>query len=83
MVDLKIGRWGGGQYGVTFFGTEEQVRKVAGGWTEPEAAAVDPAQLDALADDEPAAPSAPPMADLGAAVFDLGVALNRAGVARW
>jgi len=63
----------------TYFGTEAQVRAIAGGYQATEA--TDPAQLDALEDPKPE-PS--PMTDLGAHVFSLGVALNQIGtVARW
>jgi len=66
-----------------YFGTEAQVRAIAGGYRAAEEVTTDPAQLDAL-EEAAATPDRPPMTDLGAQAFDLGVALNKIGtVASW
>jgi len=82
VVDLEFHAYPTGWVRICFFGTEEQVRKIAAGHRAPEeVAAADPAQLDAL---DEATPEARPMTDLGAQVFELGVALNKIGtVASW
>ena len=50
-VDLVITSWPNGHHSTTFFGTEAQVREIAGGYQAVEA--TDPAQLDALEDPKP------------------------------
>jgi len=78
VLDLELRGFPHGAVSLTFFGTEEQIRAIAAGHQAPEVEAIDPAQLDALED------APPPPSDLGAAVFDLGVALNKIGtVATW
>jgi len=62
----------------TYFGTEAQVRAIAGGHQAVDA--TDPAQLDAL---EEATPEPRPMTDIGAHIFELGGYLNKISVARW
>jgi len=77
-VDLVITSWPNGHHSTTFFGTEAQVREIAGGHQAVEA--TDPAQLDAL---EEATPEPRPMTDIGAHIFELGGYLNKISVARW
>ena len=76
MVTLEIQKFPNGGASTTFFGTEEQVRQIAGGWVEPEEEATpDPAQLDAL--DEVAEPELlserTDMVDLATRAVGLGV----------
>ena len=80
-VDIKANGWPHGSNYTTYFGTEAQVRAIAGGHQAMEA--TDPDQLDVLVVDD-AKPEPRPMTDIGAQVFELGVALNRIGtVASW
>ena len=51
-VDLEIQSWPNGFNSITYFGTEAQIRTIAGGRVET-VDAPDPAQLDALEVDEP------------------------------
>jgi len=77
-VDIKANGWPHGSNYTTYFGTEAQVRAIAGGHQAVEA--TDPAQLDAL---EEATPEPRPMTDIGAHIFELGGYLNKISVARW
>ena len=82
-VDLVIASWPNGHHSTTFFGTEAQVREIAGGYRAAEEVTTDPAQLDAL-EEAAATPDRPPMTDIGAHIFELGGYLNKiATVASW
>ena len=75
-VTMELQKFPHGRTSTTFFGTEEQIRQIAGGWVEPEEEATpDPAQLDVL--DEVAEPELlserTDMVDLATRAVGLGV----------
>jgi len=70
-VDIKANGWPHGSNYTTYFGTEAQVRAIAGGHLAVDA--TDPAQLDALEDPKPEPLSARlDMVDLATRVVGMG-----------
>ena len=70
-VDIKANGWPRGSNYTTYFGTEAQIRAIAGGHQAAEA--TDPAQLDALEDPKPEPLSARlDMVDLATRVVGMG-----------
>jgi len=78
-VDLSVDSWPNGYHCITYFGTEAQVRAIAGGHQAMEA--TDPDQLDVLVVDD-AKPEPRPMTDIGAHIFELGGYLNKIATVR-
>ena len=76
-VELEIEAWPSGAHTITYFGTEAQIRAIAGGRAEA-VDAPDPAQLDALEGAKHNQPSSPiDMVNLATRAVGLG------GVKSW